>query len=145
MSRASKRKLRGNIVPPTRSGSPVAGRETKSFPPEARPYPRWLSLVICVSLALAVWAVFGQTFHYPFVSYDDNVYVYENPAIIQGLSFPGVVWIFTHLSSPDDWLPLTALSHMVDWQFYGSNAGGHHLTNVLLHAATAMLLFLVLR
>ena len=34
---------------------------------------------------------------------------------------------------------------MLDWQFYGDNAGGHHLTNVLLHAATSVLLFLVLR
>ena len=33
---------------------------------------------------------------------------------------------------------------MLDWQFYGANAGGHHLTNVLLHAVTAILLFLVL-
>jgi hypothetical protein len=34
---------------------------------------------------------------------------------------------------------------MADWQLYGPNAGGHHLTNVLLHAATAILLFLALR
>ena len=34
---------------------------------------------------------------------------------------------------------------MVDCQLYDLHAGGHHLTNVLLHAATAMLLFLVLR
>ena len=34
---------------------------------------------------------------------------------------------------------------MLDCQLYGLNPGGHHLTNVLLHAATAILLFLVLR
>src|SRR5579864_7780265 len=103
------------------------------------------TFAVCVFLAIAVWAVFGQTLHYEFVSYDDNVYVYANPAITQGFSFHGIAWIFTHLTSPEDWLPLTALSHMVDWQFYGANAGGHHLTNILLHAANAILLFLVLK
>ena len=34
---------------------------------------------------------------------------------------------------------------MLDCQLYGLKPGGHHLTNVLLHAATAVLLFLVLR
>jgi hypothetical protein len=34
---------------------------------------------------------------------------------------------------------------MLDCQLYGLHPGGHHLTNVLLHAATAILLFLVLR
>ena len=37
------------------------------------------------------------------------------------------------------------ISHILDCQFYGLNPGGHHLTNVLLHTATAILLFLVLR
>ena len=45
-----------------------------------------------------------------------------------------------------NWHPLTWLSHMLDCQLYGLNhPGGHHLTNVLLHAASAILLFLVLR
>ncbi len=34
---------------------------------------------------------------------------------------------------------------MLDWQWCQKNAGGHHLTNLVLHAATAVLLFLVLR
>ena len=33
---------------------------------------------------------------------------------------------------------------MLDCQFYGLNAGGHHVSNVLLHAATVISLFLVL-
>ena len=99
---------------------------------------------LCLLLALAVCAVFGQTRHYQFVNYDDDIYVYENPAITQGLSWHGVVSAFTHIG-PAEWLPMTALSRMLDWQFYGPNAGGHHLTNVLLHAANAILLFLLLR
>jgi tetratricopeptide (TPR) repeat protein len=92
-----------------------------------------------------VWAVFGQTLRYEFINFDDDVYVYGNPAVTQGLSLHGVVWTFTHDNGPSEWLPLTAISRMLDWQLYGPNAGGHHLSNVLLHAATAILLFLVLR
>jgi tetratricopeptide (TPR) repeat protein len=101
--------------------------------------------MVCLFLALAVWAVFGQTLRYGFVNYDDNVYVYDNPAITQGYSLHGVAWIFTHVNGPDEWMPLTAISHMLDCQLYGLHPGGHHLTNVLLHALTAILLFLVLR
>ncbi len=103
------------------------------------------SFMVCLFLAAAVWAVFGQTRHYGFVNYDDDVYVYDNPAIAQGLSFHGVVRIFTHADAPGEWLPMTALSRMLDCQLYGLHAGGHHLTNILLHIATACLLFLLLR
>ena len=88
--------------------------------------------------------VFGQTLHHEFVNYDDDRYVYENSTVTQGLSRSGIAWAFTH-SHGDNWHPLTSLSHMLDCQIYGLNPGGHHLTNVLLHAATAILLFLVLR
>jgi len=92
-----------------------------------------------------MWAVFGQTFLSQFVNYDDVVFICQNPAINHGLSLHGIVWLFTHVNGPSEWLPLTAISHMWDWQLYGPNAGGHHLTNVLLHAATVVLLFLVLQ
>ena len=71
-------------------------------------------------------------------------YVYENPQVSRGLTAQGIAWAFTH-SHGANWHPLTWLSHMLDCQLYGLSAGGHHLTNVLLHAATAVLLFLVLR
>ena len=43
------------------------------------------------------------------------------------------------------WHPVTWLSHMLDARVWGLRAGGHHLTNVLLHMATAILLFLALK
>jgi len=115
------------------------------FPSEVQPHNRCLSFAVCLFLALAVWFVFGQTRHHEFVNCEDEVSVYENPAVTQGLSLHGAVWIFTHDNGPNEWFPLSAISHMLDWQLYGPNAGGHHLTNVLFHAATAILLFLVLR
>ncbi|MGP8021123.1 MAG: tetratricopeptide repeat protein, partial [Limisphaerales bacterium] len=99
---------------------------------------------ICAFLVVAVWIVFGQTLGFEFVNYDDNFYVYENPEVIQGLSLKGIGWALTH-SVAANWHPLTVMSHMLDCQLYGLHAGGHHLTSLLLHAATAILLFLVLR
>ena len=93
-----------------------------------------------------VWGVFGQTVHYEFINFDDQVCIYKNPIITQGLNLQGIVRLFTHVDVvAHEWYPLTAISRMVDWQLYGPNAGGHHLTNILLQAATAILLFLVLR
>jgi len=102
-----------------------------------------LNFAVCLFLALAVWGVFGQTLHHGFV-YDDRGYVYENPAITKGLHWEGVVWAFTHTHGAN-WHPLTTLSHMLDYQLFGLNPRGHHLTNVLLHTASVLLLFLVLR
>jgi Flp pilus assembly protein TadD len=105
---------------------------------------RWTILGICLSLAAVTLAVFGQTLRHEFVNYDDDAYVYENPAVTGGLTFRGIEVAFTH-GSAENWDPLTTISHMLDCQLYGLNAGGHHMTNVLLHAAAAILLFLVLR
>ena len=99
---------------------------------------------VCIFLAAIIWLVFGQTLGFDFVNYDDDVYVYANPVVQRGLTWEGFRWALTY-GDIGHWHPLTWLSHMLDCQLYGLNAGGHHLTNVLLHAATAILLFLVLR
>ena len=90
------------------------------------------------------WLVFGQTLHHGFVNFDDDEYVYNNVQVIHGLTLHGMAWAFTTEVSAY-WHPLTWLSHMLDCQLWGLKAGGHHLTNVLLHTANALLLFLVLR
>jgi tetratricopeptide (TPR) repeat protein len=75
---------------------------------------------------------------------DDNLYVYENPQVSRGLTTEGIAWAFSDGDTAAMWLPLTWISLMSDCQIYGLNAGGYHLTNVLLHAATTVFLFLVL-
>jgi protein O-mannosyl-transferase len=99
---------------------------------------------VCVFLMLAVLAVFGQTAHFEFVNYDDQLNVFENSVVEKGLSVQAVVWAFTH-TQVANWIPLTTLSHMLDCQIFGLRAGGHHMVNVLWHAANAVFLFLVLR
>src|SRR5437588_1718430 len=101
------------------------------------------NLFIVTGLVALVWLVFGQTIKFPFINFDDPEYVYEVPEINSGLSLQNIKWAFTHWPATN-WFPLTNISHMVDFQIYGSNPGAFHLTNVILHAATAILLFLVL-
>ena len=103
-----------------------------------------ISAGICLFLIAIVWAVFGQTLAHTFLNYDDDEYVYANPNITRGLTMGGLRWAFTHVHA-DNWHPLTTLTHMLDCQLYGLHPWGHHLTNVLLHAAAAILLFLALR
>ena len=79
-----------------------------------------------------------------FVNYDDGVYVTDNPYVQQGLSAVTIRWAFTNGHS-GNWQPLTWLSHMLDCEIFGLAPWGHHLTNVLLHAMNAVLLFLVLK
>jgi protein O-mannosyl-transferase len=99
---------------------------------------------VCGFLIIAVVLVFGQTISHDFINYDDDTYVYENPRVAHGLTVQGIAWAFTS-NYACNWHPLTWLSHMLDCQLYGLAPWGHHLTNVLLHAATTILLFLVLR
>jgi protein O-mannosyl-transferase len=99
---------------------------------------------ICIFLAAIVWVVFGQTRNFDFVNFDDDKYVINNSAVTGGVTASGVAAAFGK-SAMDNWVPLTTISHMVDCQFYGLKAGGHHLTNVLLQMAAAILLFLALQ
>jgi len=99
---------------------------------------------ICVALVALVWFVFGQAIKFPFINFDDPEYVYEVPEINAGLTLHGVKWAFTHWPATN-WFPLKNVSHMLEFQFYGFNPGLFHLTNVVLHAATVVLLFLALR
>ena len=102
-----------------------------------------LKFAICAALIVITWAVFGQTVGHEFVNFDDPIYVSENDHVRAGLSWQGVAWAFTHIHS-HNWHPLTTISHMLDCQLFGLKPGAHHFVNVLLHSATAALLFFLL-
>ena len=113
-------------------------------PLENRGKERGLVVVVCFVLAAIVLIVFGKTVQYEFVNYDDDQYVYENPRIANGLSLNAVRSAFTRFHA-ENWHPLTTISHQIDCQIYHLRSGGHHLTNVFLHALAAVILFLALR
>jgi len=136
-----------SILPASRAGERRALSDActlKSKKPLAGLNERWLVLAVCTFLAAITFAVFGQTLSHEFVNYDDGLYVYENPVVTRGLNLKGIEWAFTHVVA-SNWHPLTMISHMLDCQLYGLSPSGHHLTNLLLHTASAILLFLVLR
>jgi tetratricopeptide (TPR) repeat protein len=108
------------------------------------PLNRWVVARTCLFLTVIIWLVFGQTLDHELINYDDDVYVYRNPDVTSGLTLKGLFWAFTHVHS-SNWHPITWISHMLDCQLYGLDPEGHHFTNVLLHTAMAILLFLVLR
>jgi len=101
-------------------------------------------LLICTFLIVATLAVYWQVTDHGFVSYDDNVYVTENPNVRGGFSGENVIWAFTEFHA-GNWHPLTWLSHMLDCELFGLKAGMHHLTNLLFHIANSILLFFVFR
>ena len=101
-------------------------------------------LLICLFLIVITLGVYWQVNQFDFINYDDNLYVTENPYVKTGVSFDGIQWAFT-TNLTGNWHPLTWFSHMLDVELYGMNPGAHHLTNLLLHALTTLLLFLVLK
>jgi len=112
--------------------------------PKAKSSAHRQVLGVCFFLVVITWLVFGQTVRYDFVNYDDNEYVYANPAITSGLTPHGIIHAFSGTHARN-WHPLTTLSHMVDCQLWGASAGGHHFTNIVLHTIAVVLLFLVLK
>jgi Flp pilus assembly protein TadD len=93
-----------------------------------------------------VVVVYGQTIGFPYANLDDKDYVSENPHVAGGLTAQGIAWAFTETHRAAHWHPLTWLSLMLDSDLFGiEHPGGYHLTNVILHTANAVILFLLLR
>jgi hypothetical protein len=81
--------------------------------------------MICLFLIVATIAVYWQVANHDFLNYDDREYVTGNYHVQAGLTWEGIIWAFTTFHATN-WHPLAWLSHMLDCQIYGLNAGGHH-------------------
>jgi protein O-mannosyl-transferase len=101
-------------------------------------------LLICALLVAMTLVLYWPVLSFDFVNLDDDVYVTHNRHVQSGPSWEGIKWTLTNLEA-GFWQPLVWLSHMLDCRLYGLNAGGHHSTSVLIHCASTVLLFLVLR
>ncbi|MFZ1036615.1 MAG: tetratricopeptide repeat protein [Smithella sp.] len=97
-------------------------------------------LIVYFALTVVTLAVFWQVNHYGFINLDDPVYVMENNHVQSGITLDGIRWAFSSTYA-EFWHPLTWLSLMLDYQLHGLNAGGYHLTNLILHILSALLLF----
>ncbi len=94
-------------------------------------------------LAMATLALYNPVNRHPFVNYDDDRYVTENPHIRQGLIADTFAWALTSTEQAN-WHPLTWMSHALDVSLFRMNPAGHHFTSILLHAVNVILLFLLL-
>ncbi len=97
-------------------------------------------------LGTLAWAVHGSLVGFDFLYLDDDIYVFHNPHVRHGLSLDAIRWAFDFESyEGTHWHPLAWISHMVDCQLFGLNAGMHHLSNLIIHWQSGILLFLILR
>ena len=101
-------------------------------------------VLICLLLAGITLGLYWPVGHLGFIDYDDPDYILTNPPVREGISPESVWWAFTSYHA-GNWHPVTWLSHMLDCQLFGLNPGVFHWENVIIHTATALLLFLVLR
>jgi Flp pilus assembly protein TadD len=118
------------VIPPRKNDGLFASSEKRN-------------LISCLLIVVATLSLYNSVNRHPFVNYDDDRYVTENAHVRNGLSRDTVIWAFTTVEQAN-WHPLTWLSHALDYELFHLNAGGHHLTSVLIHAVNAMLLFLLL-
>lgn len=103
-----------------------------------------LPAILCLLLAVVTLAVYWPVVHCDFLNFDDGFYFSANPHVQAGLNPAGLAWAFTTIYA-DNWHPMTWLSLMLDETLFGKGPAGPHLTNLLLHAANTVLLFLLLR
>ncbi len=97
-------------------------------------------LIIYISLTIITLAVYGQLHQFDFVNLDDVVYVTKNAHVQSGITPDSIRWAFS-TTHAEFWHPLTWLSLMLDYELYGLNAGGYHVTNLLFHILSTLLLF----
>lgn len=103
------------------------------------------NLAAIILIVFVTLVVYTQTLGHGFIiGYDDGDYVTKNQHVQAGLTLASIEWAFSSFDS-SNWHPLTWISHMLDCRLFGLNAGGHHATNVILHVASALLLYAVLR
>ncbi|HVY94341.1 MAG TPA: glycosyltransferase family 39 protein, partial [Bryobacteraceae bacterium] len=100
----------------------------------------WRDVPAAALISLAAIAAFAKVWTAAFLNFDDTVYVLENPHVRAGFTAANLRWIFLSFD-PDNWFPLTRLSHLTDYALFGAEPAGHHAVNLLIHAAASVLLY----
>jgi tetratricopeptide (TPR) repeat protein len=94
-------------------------------------------------LSVGTLVLYSPVRDHDFINYDDLDYVVNNSHVKSGLTWDTVRWSVTSREQAN-WHPVTWWSHAVDYELFGPDAGSHHIVNVAIHAANALLLFLLL-
>lgn len=96
----------------------------------------WVYLVLLLTIA----GIYGQVTSHEFVSYDDPIYLSENPVVQSGMTWHGIRSVLT-TTSDGNWIPVTWLSYLLGVELFGPEPGPQLLINAGLHGANACLLF----
>src|SRR5438128_2938964 len=103
---------------------------------------RWVRWLAPLLVALLTLIAFLPALQNQFVSWDDAENFLDNPHY-RGLGWTHLRWMWTtHLGH---YIPLTWMTLGLDYLLWGLNPVGYHLTNLLLHAANAVVFFFVVR
>lgn len=100
----------------------------------------WWIAAIC----FFVYIVFNQVLSFEFLDWDDNLYVLENP-IIKNFTVEGIKTAFATPQVVGTYSPIVLVSWMFDYAFWGLNPKGFHLTNLLIHAANCVFVYVLIR
>jgi len=92
---------------------------------------------------VACLASFGRIHENGFINFDDPGFIFENRHIQAGFTLESIQWAFSTIEN-NYWIPVTWLSHILDWNIYQANPAGHHLISLLLHIGAVIFLFLFL-
>ena len=101
-------------------------------------------LLVCIALILVTTAVYAGVWRSAFINFDDTVYITDNPHLRAGLSPGTLKWILLSFQ-PDNWFPVTRLSHYLDYSLFGDQAAYHHAVNLMIHICASLALFGFLR
>jgi tetratricopeptide (TPR) repeat protein len=101
---------------------------------------RW---AIPAGLVLVTIVAYLPVLHNGFVSWDDDRNFVENPHF-RGLGLDQLRWMWTtfHMGH---YVPLSWMTLGLDYEVWGMNPTGYHLTNLLLHAANAVVVYFLAR
>src|SRR5678816_3886687 len=94
-------------------------------------------------VAVATFATFIPALQSDFVTWDDDRNFTAN-VHYRGLGLSQLAWMWTtfHMGH---YVPLSWMTLGLDYSVWGMNPAGYHLTNLLLHAANAVLVYLLVR
>jgi len=126
--------------------NPVGVETGERSPSQTAPpaMPTRQNMILSLVLILITTALYIRVHGFPFVNYDDTLYVTQNPVVQDGVTWTTVRWSFTTYRV-GTWHPVTWLSHALDCQLFDLDPAGPHDVNLLLHVLNVVLLFWVLQ
>lgn len=125
------------------SATATATRPAVVSRPDGMAFSERRTAVLCLLLVLVTLALYNPIAHNGFTNLDDDIYILNNAHVRAGLTWETVKWAFTSYDAAN-WHPLTWLSHALDYHLFKLNPAGPHYVNALMHAWSAVLLFLLL-